>query len=142
MPTIASGSSGSAAMSDSVAGPVIPRTSARMQPASATGVGWSKTAVVGSGSPVLSTSRLRKATMAIEVKPRSRKARSDGMESGPGFCSTTAACVRTRSSSSASCARSSRPDSRSRRAAATVASGLLPSSASRWPIASYRSRLG
>ena len=48
------------------------------------GVGWSKTRVAGSRSPVPRSSRLRSSTAVSESKPRSRKARSgvDGLRAG------------------------------------------------------------
>ena len=59
-----------------------PPTSASSSRATAIGVGWSKTSVAGSRSPVAWASRLRSSTAVSESKPRSLNARS-GSTSAP-----------------------------------------------------------
>ncbi len=98
--------------------------------ASATGVGWSKTSVVGSGWPVAVTSRLRSSTAVSESKPRSRNAVVAGTAAVSAWPRTSAASDRTRSARVSSRRAGSRPASRARSVAAGPSSaGTPPSSA-------------
>ncbi len=66
---------------------------------SALGVGWSNSRVVGSGSPVLARSRLRRSTAVMESNPSCLKARSMSMPVPAGCPSTSAVSSRTSAAS-------------------------------------------
>ncbi|GAA5705590.1 hypothetical protein Save01_06443 [Streptomyces avermitilis] len=105
IPTIAMGSSSSAgaAAASGAAAMVRPVSSVRSCRASAWALGWSKTSVGGSARPVSALSLLRSSTAVRESKPKSLKARSASTSPALLWPRTAAACVRTRSTSSACC---------------------------------------
>ncbi|PSK62137.1 hypothetical protein B0E53_05954 [Micromonospora sp. MH33] len=132
--TMATGSSrGAGGTAASAGAPVAPRSPASRKRASTTGVGWSKTRVVGSGCPVSATSRLRSSTAVSESKPRSRNAVVAGIAVASSWPSTSAASSRTRSARVSSRRAGVSPASRARSVAAGPSSpspgGVPPSRA-------------
>ncbi len=100
MPTMAIGSSSAAPTTpaserDAVAASAG-RSSDSTNRASAAGLGWSKTRVLGRAMPSSRASRLRRSTAVSESKPRSRKARSGLISVVSPRPRTAAAASRTR----------------------------------------------
>ncbi len=83
----------------------------------AAGVGWSKTSVADSRSPVAALSRLRSSTPVSESNPRSLNAWSGSTASADRWPSTAATVPRTRSSTSSPRSSAGSPASRPGRSA-------------------------
>ncbi|RPK57883.1 hypothetical protein EES42_39005 [Streptomyces sp. ADI95-17] len=137
MPTIAIGSSGSVttvavAAAITSRAPVCsaspPNSSDRRCSARTVGVGWSNTMVAGSLSPVPLARRLRSSTAVSESKPSSRKVLAAVTESALPCARTTAAWLRTRSSSARVRSAPVAAASRSRRAEAPSSAAAVTSS--------------
>ena len=95
MPTIAIGSSLRIPARAGAGAGALPRTFPSKNSATAAALGWSKTSVAGSPSPVARPSRLRSSTAARESKPRSLKAAWGSIACSEAWPSTIATCFRT-----------------------------------------------
>ena len=104
--------------------PPDPRPRTCRNAAIASGVGWSKTSVDGSVSPVTCARRLRSTTDPSESKPSSLNERSGSMSSEEAWPRAVAACERTTSSTSSS--RCSADASASLRASDPPTAALAP----------------
>ncbi len=111
MPTMAMGSSRAAVTvrPGCTAAGAAPTSRDFSRSATARELGWSKTSVAGSGTPVAEPRRLRSSTAARESKPSSLKARPGSIASAPSWPSTDATCVWTISSSTRSASASESP---------------------------------
>ncbi|CNG79702.1 Uncharacterised protein [Mycobacterium tuberculosis] len=131
MPTIAIGSSATAAACTITARAAPPPSRSPRKAASAAGVGWSNTSVAGSVAPVARARLLRSSTEVSESKPRPVNGWSTGTPAAESRPRTPLTCVRTSSSSAAARPASSSPASRAAKPPAAAADSSAASPAAR-----------